>query len=132
MEEKNEKHKILIIDDDNFMLDMYAVKFKERNFEVSAHIDSKKAIEKLKEGYSPDAVLFDIIMPGVDGFEFLEIIKKEKLAEDSVLIALSNQWQDEEIKKIRKLGIDDYIIKANTIPSEVLSKVEDIIKKHKN
>ena len=130
MEEKNGKHKILIVDDDNFMLDMYAVKFKEQNFEVSAHIDSKKAIEKLKEGYSPDAVLFDIIMPDIDGFELLEIIKKEKLAEDSVLIALSNQWQEEEIKKVKDLGIDDYIIKANTIPSEVLSKVEDVIKKH--
>lgn len=131
MEEKNGKYKILIVDDDNFMLDMYAVKFKERNFNVSAHIDSKKAIEKLREGYSPDVVLFDIIMPDIDGFEFLEIIKKEKLTEGAVLIALSNQWKEEEIKKVRELGIDDYIIKANTIPSEVLSKVEDIIKSHK-
>lgn len=130
MEDKNGKYKILIIDDDNFMLDMYAVKFKEQNFEVSAHIDSRKAIEKLKEGYSPDVILLDIIMPDIDGFEFLEIIKKEKLAEDSVLIALSNQWQEEDIKKAKEFGVDNYIIKANTIPSEVLSKVEDIIKNH--
>lgn len=131
MENNNRKYKILIVDDDNFMLDMYAVKFKERNFDVSVHIDPRKALEKIREGYSPDAILLDIIMPDIDGFEFLETIKKEKLAEGAVLIALSNQWQEKEIEKIKKLGIDDYIIKANTIPSEVLSKVEDAIKSHK-
>ena len=72
-------------------------------------------------------ILLDIIMPDIDGFEFLKIIKKEKLAEKAVLIALSNQWQEEEIKTIKELGVDDYIIKANTIPSEVLDKVENVM-----
>lgn len=131
-ENKNVKYKIFIIDDDNFMLDMYAVKFKERGFDVSVSIDSKKALEKLREGFSPDLILLDIIMPGMNGLELLEIIKKEKLAEKAIFIVLSNQWEETDIEKAKNLGADDYIIKANTIPSEVLDKVESVIANYKN
>ena len=60
------KKKILIIDDDNFLLDMYVVKFKEAGFDVNASLDNKDALNKLREGFSPDIILLDIIMPGID------------------------------------------------------------------
>ena len=130
MVEKDKKYKILLVDDDNFMLDMYSVKFKERGFDVHASLDSKKALEKLREGFRPDVMLFDIIMPSMDGFEFLEKIKEENLKNKSILIALSNQWQEEDIEKVKGLGADDYLIKANMVPSEVLDKVEKLIKEY--
>jgi CheY-like chemotaxis protein len=125
--EQEKKHKVFIIDDDNFMLDMYGLKFKERGFIVDTSLSGKEAIKKLREGLLPDIILLDIIMPGIDGFEILETIKKEKLAGNAVIIALSNQWLDEEIEKAKKLGVKDYIIKANTIPSEVLDKVTKVV-----
>lgn len=131
-DKKDKKSTILIVDDDNFMIDMYSLKFKERGFDVHAVLDSKKAIEKLKEGLSPDVILFDIVMPGITGLELLETIKKEKLAEKSIIIALSNQWQDSDVEKAKKLGVDDYYIKANMIPSEVLAKVEKVISDRNN
>lgn len=82
----------------------------------------------LRDGLSPSVILFDIVMPDIDGIEFLETIKNEKLATNTALIAVSNQWEESYIEKAKKLGVDDYIIKADTIPSEVLSKVEEIIK----
>ncbi|MBL7045230.1 MAG: response regulator [Parcubacteria group bacterium] len=130
MENTNKKYQILIVDDDNFMLDMYSLKFQERGFDVRSNIDSKKALEELREGLSPDVVLFDIVMPNMDGHKFLETIKNEKLADKAILIALSNQWQESDVSKAKELGVDDYIIKANTIPSEVLVKVEEAIKSH--
>ena len=123
------KKKIFIIDDDNFLLDMYVVKFKERGFDVSTSLDTKEALTKLREGLSPDIILLDIVMPGIDGLEFLEIVRKENLAGDSLKIILSNQWEESDIKKAKELGADDYIVKANVIPSEVLEKVEEAIKK---
>ena len=130
MENLDKKQTILIVDDDNFMLDMYSVKFKERGFDVNVSIDPKQSLENLREGLSPSVILFDMVMPDVDGLEFLETIKKEKLAESAVLIAVSNQWEESYIEKAKALGVDDYIIKADTIPSEVLDKVEQIIKNH--
>ncbi|MDP6387837.1 MAG: response regulator [Candidatus Pacebacteria bacterium] len=124
------KKKIFIIDDDNFLLDMYSVKFKEKGFDVNTCLDTKEALNRLREGLDPDIILFDIVMPDMDGFDFLKVVNEENLVKDCIKIALTNQWQESNIKKARELGTDDYIVKANTIPSEVLEKVEKNIKKH--
>lgn len=130
MENKNRENTILIVDDDNFILDMYSLKFKEQGFSVDTAIDSKQALIKLREGFSPSVILFDMVMPNIDGLEFLEIVNNEKLAENSVLIAISNQWEESYIEKAKQLGVDDYIIKADTIPSEVVARVEEVMKNH--
>lgn len=130
MENIDEKKTILIVDDDDFMLDMYVVKFKEHGFNIDANSDPVKALDKLRDGLQPMAILFDVIMPKMDGIEFIKTIKKERLAEDAVLIAVSNQSEESCIKKVKESGADDYIIKANAIPSEVLSRVEEVMKSH--
>ncbi len=115
-------HKILIVDDDQFLLDMYTVKFKEEGYEVDTAAGGKTGLEKLKAGEF-NAVLFDMIMPGMDGLGFLKEVHSLHLPKNPVLIALSNQSQETDIEKAKELGVDDYIIKANAIPSEVVSRV---------
>ncbi|MDP7648483.1 MAG: response regulator [Candidatus Pacebacteria bacterium] len=127
---KNKK-KIFIIDDDNFLLEMYVTKFKEGGFEVVASLDTKEALNRLREGLVPDIILFDIVMPDMDGFEFLKVVDEENLVKDCIKIALTNQWQESNIKKAKELGVSDYIVKANFIPSEVLNNVQKIIDKKK-
>ena len=85
-----EKKKILIVDDDNFLLDMYAFKFSQNGFEVHTAVSGVEAVKKLKEGLKPDTILMDIIMPELDGFETLEKINTNKLSDNSVKIILSN------------------------------------------
>ncbi len=127
MHEKEEK-KILIIDDDQFLVDMYAVKFKEAGYSVDTSLEGKEALKKLREkSLCPDILLMDVVMPEVDGFQILETIRKENLCGDPILIVLSNQGQDTDIQKAMELGAHGYIVKANTIPSEVLAKVTEII-----
>ena len=121
------KYNILIIDDDRFLLDMYSVKFKEHGFDVTAVSAGDQALEKLREGFSPDVILLDIVMPGVDGFEVLSVLQKEKLGNDPVVIILSNQGQEPEIDKAKNMGAAGYIVKASATPSEVLTKVMSII-----
>src|ERR1035437_1755761 len=94
-----EKRKILIVDDDSFLLDMYALKFSQNNFDVAAVPSGAQALEKLKEGIKPDVILTDIIMPDMDGFELLEKINTEKLSEGSLKIVLSNKGQQEDIDR---------------------------------
>jgi len=123
----DKKQAILIVDDDKFLLDMYALKFKEEGFTVKSALGSIAALDKLKEDASFDAVLMDVVMPAVDGFELLEKIKKSKLADGAKIIILSNLGQPSEVEKGQKLGADGYIIKADTTPSEVVSKVKKIM-----
>ncbi len=100
MEQKaKNKKKIFIIDDDNFLLEMYVTKFKEGGFEVVASLDTKEALNRLREGLVPDIILFDIVMPDMDGFEFLKVVDEENLVKDCIKIALTNQWQESNIKK---------------------------------
>ena len=124
-----EKHKILIIDDDEFLLDMYSMKFKEEGFEVDVAPGAKEAVEKIKNGLSPEIVLLDIVMPQMDGFEFLETVKKENLIPKGKIIILTNLGQQKDIDRGMALGASDYIVKAYFTPSEVVKKINLLLKK---
>jgi DNA-binding response OmpR family regulator len=105
-----ENRKILIIDDDEFLLDMYAMKFKEESFEVDIAPGAREAIEKIKNGFLPEITLLDIVMPGMDGFEFLEAVKNSNLLQNSKIIILTNLGQQKDIDKGIALGASDYIM----------------------
>jgi len=124
----NIKPKILIIDDDFFLLDMYILKFQEAGFDIETAKNGAEALEKLKsKNLNPDVILLDILMPSMDGFEFLKIVKDKNIAPNSKIIVLSNVGQKEEIDKSLNLGAKDYIIKAHHTPSEVMEKIRKIM-----
>ncbi|MEK7063731.1 MAG: response regulator [Patescibacteria group bacterium] len=122
-----QKDLVLLVDDDAFLLDMYAMKFKQCGLLVDAVSNPVAALDKLRAGLVPGVILLDVIMPGLNGFEFLEIVRKEGLAKEAKVIMLSNQGQQEDIDKATALGADGYIIKASAIPSEVCDKALAII-----
>ncbi|MEK7081096.1 MAG: response regulator [Patescibacteria group bacterium] len=126
---EGEKRKILIVDDDSFLLDMYALKFSQNNFEVYTASGGAQALEKLKGGLSPDVMLLDIIMPEMDGFEMLKQINAQKLCLNCVKIILSNKSQQSDIDEGNKLGAAGYIVKANSTPAEVIDQVVKILEK---
>lgn len=117
------KYSILLVDDDNFLLQMYSMKFKSEGFEVQTSASVHDAIEILRHGLVPDVIAFDITMPEHDGFFLLESIRAENLAPGAKKIALTNQQSEAEKIKAIELGADDYIIKATMIPSEVVNTV---------
>jgi DNA-binding response OmpR family regulator len=125
------KQKIFIIDDDSFLLDMYALKFSQSNFDVTTALGSEPGLEKLKSGFVPDVILLDIVMPVMDGFELIEKIKEQNLAQSSTIIVLSNRGQPSDIARGESLGVAGYIVKASSTPSEVIEKVNSIISKTK-
>lgn len=124
--------KILLIDDDRFLLDMYSIKFKSSNLTIDTSSSSINALEKLRGGDKPDIILIDIIMPSMDGIELLKKIRDEKLVPESTIVMLTNQ--PDEFDRAMNLGVDGYIVKATNIPSEVVTQVLEIYKnknKHK-
>ena len=124
-----EKRKILIVDDDGFLLDMYALKFSQNNFEVEAASGGAQAIDKLRGGLKPDVILMDVMMPEMNGFEMLEKINTDKLSENSIKIVLSNKGQQSDMDQGSSLGVSGYIVKANSTPAEVIDQVMQILSK---
>jgi len=117
---------LLFVDDDKFLLDMYSLKFSKNNYTIHTAQAPEEALKAIRDGLDPDILLLDIVMPGMDGLEFLAILRKEKLITKAVVIMLTNQGMPDDIAKAKKLNVDGYIIKATTIPSEVLTEVQKI------
>ncbi len=127
MTDAKQKHSILIIDDDKFLSDMYSIKFTESGFEVSVADSGQACLELMEKGVHPDIFLVDIIMQNMDGFQLIEELKKRNLIGSATVIILSNLGQREDIEKGLSLGADGYIVKANATPTEVVSKVVEIV-----
>ncbi len=125
-----EKIKILLVDDDSFLLNMYAMKFAKSGCEVRTANGGTNALAILNEGYKPNILVFDLIMPEMDGFTIYENVKKDNLAPGAVAIVLTNQGLSSDINRAKELGFHGYIVKATTIPSEVVEEVLDIYKKN--
>ena len=120
------KYRLYLVDDDRFLLDMYAVKFNAAQHEVTAFSSGEEVLEALRTKPAPDALLIDVIMPGIDGFGVLEAVKKEGLVTTKIIV-LSNQGQESDIERARALGASGFIIKASAIPSEVYAETIRII-----
>jgi len=116
---------ILLIDDDQLIVDMYTMKLKGAGFKVDVAADGKKGLEKIKQG-GWDAVLLDVVLPVMDGFEVLEKLYEEKVAHPPIIL-LTNLGQKEDVEKGLKLGAADYLIKADFTPSQVVAKVNKIV-----
>lgn len=119
-------NKILIVDDDEFLLDIYSTKFKENGFLVETAKNVSEAMEKVVV-FEPHTILVDLVMPNIDGFDIIQSLRKE-MGANALIIALSNLDQEDDIKKAISSGADDYIIKANFTPSQVLEKIKSILK----
>ncbi len=124
---------VLVVDDDTFLLNMYSLKFKNQGIETSSIQNGKQVLDKLRnKEISPDVILLDIIMPDINGLEILEKMREENLADNTVIIMLTNQGNQHDIDKAKELGVAGYIVKATTIPSEVVSEVMEIFKDNKS
>lgn len=120
--------KILLIDDDAFLRDMYATKFIEKGHAIECVSTPDEALTKLHDK-KYDLVLSDVVMPGMTGVELLTHITKDKLGGEPKCIMLSNQSEDTDKKAAYEAGAVGYIVKAELIPSEVVTEVEKIVSK---
>lgn len=130
MPKAKKKETILIVEDDFFLLNIYSTKFEGENYKVFIAEDGERglALAKLKK---PDIILLDILMPKLDGFGFLRGIKKDDKLASIPIILLTNLSQRKDIDRGLAMGADDYLVKAHFMPSEVVEKVEILLKKQK-
>lgn len=125
-EKKKFKEKIILVEDDKMLADMYITKFKKEGMDVMRANDGAEGLDMIMTE-KPDLVLLDIIMPKLDGFAVLKEIRKDSSLKDTHVLLLTNLGQSEDVDKGKQLGADDYFIKANHTPAEIVEKVKYIL-----
>lgn len=125
---KGGKRKILVVEDDKFLRELFVRKMFNEGFDVDSAIDAEQAFDVLKNK-KPEIILLDLILPGVDGFEILTQIKKDDNLKHIPVMVISNLGQKEDIDRAIELGAVDFLIKANYTLDEIIARVLTVLKK---
>jgi len=118
--------KVLIIEDDDFIAQMYEKRFKQKGYQAKVAENGQIGLDLIEQD-NPDIIILDIVLPQLDGFEILKRIKSNPLSKDIPVLLLSNLGEKENIERGLNLGANDYAIKANFTPSEIIEKVENLL-----
>jgi len=120
--------RILIIEDEEFLVEMYKTKFELENFQIISAFSSEQAINILKKNI-PDLILLDILLPRKSGIVFLEEIKQIKDISKIPVIVFSNYDDPITRDKAKRLGVKDYLIKTEFTPKQLLVKIRKYFKR---
>lgn len=122
--------KVLIVEDDKFLSELISTKLDKEGFDIALAGDGEAGI-KQAEDFRPDIILLDIMLPGMDGFEVLEKLKRhsEQALQTTPVIILSNFGQESKVEKGLQLGAVDYLVKANFTTGEIVEKIKEVLKK---
>ncbi len=116
--------KILVIDDDEFLLGVYAKNFRNEGFEVLIARDGEEAWRIIDGGNIPDVVFTGIVMPRMTGFELIAKMQADpNLAKIPVAIS-SHRGRPEDEKLARQMGVDDFIVQGLTTPAETVRRIK--------
>ena len=122
MEEQPKR--ILLVEDDRFLRKAAEATLRRQGFAVSAAADGEEALLRAREG--PDLILLDLIMPKLQGFEVLRILKQEPTTRQIPIVVLSNLGQESDVQQALQGGAVAYFIKANLSLQELVTKVQTL------
>jgi DNA-binding response OmpR family regulator len=114
--------KILVAEDDTYLANAYRVKLTKEGFEIQLASDGEDVL-KILPTFSPDIILLDLMMPKIDGFTVLQILRNTDQWKNIPIIITSNLGQKEDVDKAMTLGATDYIVKSDSSISDILAKI---------
>lgn len=121
------KPKILIIEDDEFLRDLLAAKFREAGFEVFELANAEDNIVQKVADIQPDIILSCVVLPGIDGWEVIRLLKKDNRTKDVPFVFLTSLGQKEDIENGIKMGAIDYLIKAHHTPKAIIAYIKSYL-----
>lgn len=122
------RSKILIVDDDKILIGMYKERLELSGYQIETASNGEKGLARVHQE-EPDIILLDIMMPKADGYTVLSSIKSDPRLKDIPVIVISALGGDEAKTKAAEIGADDYLIKSETMPGEVIKKIEKVLEK---
>ncbi len=117
--------KILIVEDEAMLREVYATLFNMEKYEVAEAINGKDALGKLKK-FKPDVVVLDVLMPVMGGIEFLEKVKIKKEYPALKILVLSNLSDAKTLQTIMGLGATKFLLKASLSPAQLVAAVNQL------
>lgn len=124
----SKKAKILLIEDDHVLVDMYRIKFKISGLNLLIATGGYQGLDMIKKE-KPDLVLLDIKMDDLDGFEVLKKMKADPTVKDIPVFLLTNMSEKEASDEGKKLGAERYVMKAKQTPDEIVEIVTNRLNK---
>lgn len=119
--------KILIVEDDPFLLKMYNKKFQVEGFQVETAEDGISGLQKMKT-FTPDLVIMDVMMPKLNGLEAVEKAKSDPATSNIPILILTNLSAATDAETAVKKGAVGFLVKSDTTPTQVITKVKTILK----
>lgn len=121
----DDQTKVLIIEDNEDLNEMFKTAFEAKGYDVQISLNGMDGITKAAK-FKPDAILLDIMMPQMNGYEVLSALKNNTDLESKVIIN-SNLEQDKDAEKAMSMGADLYLKKSEYTPFEAVDKVEELL-----
>jgi DNA-binding response OmpR family regulator len=121
-----EKKRILLVEDDSFVSDIYNVRLKQEGFEVIIAQNGLEAVKALEKDI-PSLILLDIVMPYMNGIEALKKIKLKEEWKNIPIIMLTNLSEKDKMEEALGLGANDFMVKSHFTPSEVVGKIKGLL-----
>ena len=115
--------KILLVEDDDNLANVYQTRFSAEGFEVRREADGANA-RASTVAYKPDLILLDVMMPKISGFDVLDILRNTPETSAIKIIMLTARGQDSDRAKATSLGADDYLVKSQVVIADVVSRVK--------
>ena len=120
--------KVFIVEDDSFLQGLISRKLKAENFDVFIASSATEGMKLIDGGLVPDLIILDLLLPGMDGFEFLTNIHAKTALKTTPVIVFSNLSEEKDIKKAKDLGITEFMVKANFTLDELSLKIKSVLK----
>ena len=121
--------KILLVEDDRFLIKAVYTKLTQKGFEVVLANDGDEAISKAKTE-KPELVLLDMVLPKKSGFEVLQELKEDSTTKNIPIIVLTNLEGSEDVERALANGATTYLVKANYSAHDVASKIKQVLDNH--
>lgn len=118
---------ILVIEDDKFLQELELKKLKQAGYDSFMATNWTEASNFLEEGKKIDLILLDLLLPEIDGFHILKILKENEKTKSIPVLVFSNLSEDKDIKKVNDLGVDDFMVKSNYTLDQLIEKIKSII-----
>ena len=119
-------NRILLVEDDNSLATVYVDRLEAEGFEVKRVENGEDALAAA-ESFQPDLVLLDVMMPEINGFDVLDILRNTPKTANLKVIMLTALSQESDKERAMSLGVDDYLVKSQIVIADVIDRIRHTI-----
>lgn len=116
------KKKILLVEDDAALASVYKTRLEAEDFDVR-HVDNGEDALSAAIDYRPDLIVLDVMMPKIDGFDVLDILRQTPETTSMRVIMLTALSQAKDKERAEQLGADDYLVKSQVVITDVIARI---------